>query len=111
MIRGPPRSTRTDTLLPYTTLLRSGRSRHDEVDGVQDGGIGALDSGLLLQFPERRLRHPLAPVDLAAGKAPVAGLRRIGAAYQQHLRSAGGPPRDHSEHAEAGPGKIGRAHV
>src|SRR3546814_5167491 len=25
MIRRPPRSTRTDTLFPYTTLLRSGR--------------------------------------------------------------------------------------
>src|SRR3546814_8961181 len=25
-IRRPPRSTRTDTLLPYTTLFRSGRS-------------------------------------------------------------------------------------
>src|SRR3546814_11400957 len=25
MIRGPPRSTRTDTLFPYTTLFRSGR--------------------------------------------------------------------------------------
>src|SRR3546814_3205543 len=24
MIRGPPRSTRTDTLFPYTTLVRSG---------------------------------------------------------------------------------------
>src|SRR3546814_8940845 len=24
MIRGPPRSTRTDTLIPYTTLFRSG---------------------------------------------------------------------------------------
>src|SRR3546814_11132330 len=24
MIRGPPRSTRTDTLVPYTTLFRSG---------------------------------------------------------------------------------------
>src|SRR3546814_6865503 len=29
MIRRPPRSTRTDTLLPYTTLFRSG----DEVSG------------------------------------------------------------------------------
>src|SRR3546814_8325264 len=27
MIRRPPRSTRTDTLLPYTTLFRSGRLR------------------------------------------------------------------------------------
>src|SRR3546814_5384952 len=33
MIRRPPRSTRTDTLLPYTTLFRSGRDaalRHPE---------------------------------------------------------------------------------
>src|SRR3546814_8896928 len=28
MIRRPPRSTRTDTLFPYTTLFRSDRVRH-----------------------------------------------------------------------------------
>src|SRR3546814_7848221 len=28
MIRRPPRSTRTDTLFPYTTLFRSHRPRH-----------------------------------------------------------------------------------
>src|SRR3546814_4192726 len=28
MNRRPPRSTRTDTLFPYTTLFRSGRERH-----------------------------------------------------------------------------------
>src|SRR3546814_992377 len=28
MIRRPPRSTRTDTLFPYTTLFRSERQRH-----------------------------------------------------------------------------------
>src|SRR3546814_12345608 len=28
MIRPPPRSTRTDTLFPYTTLFRSSRSTH-----------------------------------------------------------------------------------
>src|SRR3546814_4482094 len=28
MVRRPPRSTRTDTLFPYTTLFRSGRDRH-----------------------------------------------------------------------------------
>src|SRR3546814_9200295 len=33
MIRRPPRSTRTDTLFPYTTLFRSGRL---------GGGIGEL---------------------------------------------------------------------
>src|SRR3546814_2141786 len=33
MIRRPPRSTRTDTLFPYTTLFRSVRRR---------GGVGAV---------------------------------------------------------------------
>src|SRR3546814_2070829 len=35
MIRRPPRSTRTDTLFPYTTLFRSS-SRSSEVDRLQD---------------------------------------------------------------------------
>src|SRR3546814_8682367 len=30
MIRRPPRSTRTDTLFPYTTLLRSGRTANEK---------------------------------------------------------------------------------
>src|SRR3546814_5830388 len=30
MIRRPPRSTRTDTLFPYTTLFRSGRRRAEK---------------------------------------------------------------------------------
>src|SRR3546814_13646848 len=33
MIRRPPRSTRTDTLFPYTTLFRS-RCREDGVDAM-----------------------------------------------------------------------------
>src|SRR3546814_11685483 len=40
MIRRPPRSTRTDTLFPYTTLFRS----EDELLGVQ-GGTAAQTSG------------------------------------------------------------------
>src|SRR3546814_5023444 len=32
MIRRPPRSTRTDTLFPYTTLFRSGRAGGPERD-------------------------------------------------------------------------------
>src|SRR3546814_2153846 len=34
MIRRPPRSTRTDTLVPYTTLFRSGT-------GTQEGGASS----------------------------------------------------------------------
>src|SRR3546814_2872934 len=33
MIRRPPRSTRTDTLFPYTTLFRSGRRTGDRTKG------------------------------------------------------------------------------
>src|SRR3546814_4647777 len=34
MIRRPPRSTRTDTLFPYTTLFRSGDLAHGRVERV-----------------------------------------------------------------------------
>src|SRR3546814_5009409 len=36
MIRRPPRSTRTDTLFPYTTLFRSGAVRHRHGPGRGD---------------------------------------------------------------------------
>src|SRR3546814_1964950 len=35
MIRRPPRSTRTDTLFPYTTLFRSPHTRKKTAGGVQ----------------------------------------------------------------------------
>src|SRR3546814_7988720 len=46
MIRRPPRSTRTDTLFPYTTLFRSGRH---ESGNTQLPFTAALDSPLLLR--------------------------------------------------------------
>src|SRR3546814_8524520 len=74
MIRRPPRSTRTDTLFPYTTLFRSPRVRPhsrgaqfmddlaacgDELFGrqfgIEDGGVHAL---------EHRMRRPLPVRDL-----------------------------------------------
>src|SRR3546814_4162060 len=41
MIRRPPRSTRTDTLFPYTTLFRSVLHRVDRQ--AHRGGLGAAD--------------------------------------------------------------------
>src|SRR3546814_16368542 len=35
MIRGPPKSKRTDTLFPYTTLFRSDKSAINKVGAVQ----------------------------------------------------------------------------
>src|SRR3546814_3570866 len=45
MIRRPPRSTRTYTLLPYTTLFRSLLRCRDVLEGLVDflGWIGLLD--------------------------------------------------------------------
>src|SRR3546814_9558479 len=42
MIRRPPRSTRTDTLLPYTTLFRSGDADLLADDGAQQCRIARL---------------------------------------------------------------------
>src|SRR3546814_4424598 len=58
MIRRPPRSTRTDTLFPYTTLFRSGAAVADRRHG--DGADAPR--ARLLRHPRpvrrgRRLRH------------------------------------------------------
>src|SRR3546814_1509123 len=52
MIRRPPRSTRTDTLFPYTTLFRSQRDRGQALGDrprqhVEDGGDHRVDLGLV----------------------------------------------------------------
>src|SRR3546814_2116473 len=83
MIRRPPRSTRTDTLFPYTTLFRSVRTARREAGAEHDVGgaghdrthhraelarvvleVGVLDdhdlSGRLGEAPPQR--GPLAPV-------------------------------------------------
>src|SRR3546814_12000098 len=67
MIRRPPRSTRTDTLCPYTTLFRSGGARHDFDDVVAAGLVS------------HRLERPVgAEHDLRsrAGRARIDALHR-----------------------------------
>src|SRR3546814_15171152 len=46
MIRRPPRSTRTDTLFPYTTLFRSLVTERGEIRSfkLEDGSTATLDS-------------------------------------------------------------------
>src|SRR3546814_11684753 len=65
MIRRPPRSTRTDTLFPYTTLFRSGAEEADLVLFVVDGREGAsgLDDDIL-----RWLRKAARPTFLVVNK-------------------------------------------
>src|SRR3546814_3299927 len=59
MIRRPPRSTRTDTLFPYTTLFRSRR-------GVAEVGVvvlGYLAQDAAHDLPGARLRQAGRPLD------------------------------------------------
>src|SRR3546814_15240774 len=76
MIRRPPRSTRTDTLFPYTTLFRSRATRNLEqvagglgVDDAQRGFAGApvVDA--------HRVEHSLAVRTRTAEH--VEGIRRV----------------------------------
>src|SRR3546814_16830267 len=54
MIRRPPRSTRTDTLVPYTTLCRSlDRLTGDE---AHDDDAVARDAGIVREAEDRHLR-------------------------------------------------------
>src|SRR3546814_16472352 len=45
MIRRPPRSTRTDTRFPYTTLFRSAEAAR-QADAREEGGAGRADIGV-----------------------------------------------------------------
>src|SRR3546814_4792655 len=67
MIRRPPRSTRTDTLFPYTTLFRSRPARH-----ALEGGRAAAG-----RLCEVRRRHE--PGEHAQRRMAVAAGRRAGA--------------------------------
>src|SRR3546814_1214251 len=66
MIRRPPRSTRTDTLFPYTTLFRS--------DGL-DAAIAlarAIDPALYAARLDQDKIFPIASRDLTDGERPIA---------------------------------------
>src|SRR3546814_14692128 len=52
MIRRPPRSTRTDTLLPYTTLFRS--HHQERIDGFVHPGGAERMAGQRLGRADRR---------------------------------------------------------
>src|SRR3546814_10585649 len=77
MIRRPPRSTRTDTLFPYTTLFRSSAL-------LQGGAIDGGDASAPL------FRVGDDPVDVHAGQLAVAQLRLAGDPHVADLVAAGG---------------------
>src|SRR3546814_5008332 len=129
MIRRPPRSTRTETLLPYTTLFRSGVNREVRVGGGgrqrrearahQAGGGGCKESEKA-HASLHKLMGRLALRNGWLGKAcrsnPSAGITRvrfIGLSGRRQRRAGlsapKGTPLRRLEHRPRG--QIGRAHV
>src|SRR3546814_15095168 len=98
MIRRPPRSTRTDTLFPYTTLFRSPyAARRECVCGICK--IGAALEGTS-EFEERLTAEMRKPLGTPAEQ--VAGNLRVGLAIEEMGRTL--REREKEE-------QIGRAHV
>src|SRR3546814_10532459 len=86
MIRRPPRSTRTDTLFPYTTLFRSVEGWHQRIqpataDDVMNRGeeaVGRTDQRHGQQV-EIALQHQM-PIAAAVAKAsaePLGGIAEL----------------------------------
>src|SRR3546814_2438323 len=77
MIRRPPRSTRTDTLFPYTTLVRS---------GIRRDGAPAF------------LQHGHRTGDAGDAACPPAGRRRVWRVQLRSRRNQGKPGDRSEEH-------------
>src|SRR3546814_13514626 len=67
MIRRPPRSTRTDTLFPYTTLFRS----YAEVIGTNVAGFTDLLARLIAIFRQQPFESSIIAVSSLAGETSV----------------------------------------
>src|SRR3546814_19523190 len=99
MIRRPPRSTRTDTLCPYTTLVRSidAGDGHVPAMGVYAGGFAAAEAEVLLCFGE-----------VAEQDYDIDSVRTCITEIRTGIEIASSPFAGITAH---GPAEIGRAHV
>src|SRR3546814_4539842 len=79
MRRRPPRSTRTDTLFPYTTLFRSAAAQLGRHFGVVDGKDVALarvlDEGLAAVLADREAPAVAVMADSVAVHSPFSRFR------------------------------------
>src|SRR3546814_9443289 len=81
MIRRPPRSTRTDTLLPYTTLCRSDDAAlHAANPGFEPGGGD-------VRLPLHEARQPLLLHVLVDRVRQLVGLRTFHRRVRERARS------------------------
>src|SRR3546814_13579030 len=96
MIRRPPRSTRTDTLFPYTTLFRSG---HHSCDPREESRI---------RYPYRRRgirperRHKVRSRKMVSHLAPLLVQTQPSAGTKQSQQRTGTPSSLNSKRYDAG---------
>src|SRR3546814_7906357 len=83
MIRRPPRSTRTDTLVPYTTRFRS-RVLRSSLRQAKPGDAPTLDSA---RPPEAPAEEPHARDHPRGGRAPRAAIAARSEEHTSELQS------------------------
>src|SRR3546814_3475823 len=84
MILRPPRSTRTDTLFPYTTLFRSRTGIRAKLQQLEDA-IGVIDLGGHVQ---ERIAHRVGATDVGAGLDQQVELRVAAVLHRAEDRCA-----------------------
>src|SRR3546814_6218929 len=93
MIRRPPRSTRTDTLFPYTTLFRSW-GKHELMKAPVDASVAcSVGNNYAEVFEDAQVRHrgikidmphPLSPDGTGAGIANPVRMSATPVTYERH---------------------------
>src|SRR3546814_1019332 len=111
MIRRPPRSTRTDTLFPYTTLFRSLIDRRGRHGGNLAAAIGRVDHRRRRRVIGHRRRiddHDARPVGRRAPVMPVPVGAVIMAARRRPVPWAAMPAAAVTERETVGAGSLRR---
>src|SRR3546814_87520 len=85
MIRRPPRSTRTDTLFPYTTLFRSGVARLAASHALEPLPLEAENLAVVGAFGHRDVHGPA----VGQGEAPARARRRLAEADRELIGNVG----------------------
>src|SRR3546814_13865222 len=99
MIRRPPRSTRTDTLFPYTTLFRSDEDvrhqpwnlGHVDIGAPRQQAVAALALPVFEELPDAGALDLVHVGDFLQAAAPIAPSGAIDPA-RCHIRGGGGDP-------------------
>src|SRR3546814_16071561 len=105
MIRRPPRSTRTDTLVPYTTLFRSGRGVGARRALERNESLGGRDG------EDRGMVHRQAPyLAIGSGQLQRHGAKDVAPVGREGTAAAGREAADYRMAARTQPRRPRQGH-